>query len=370
MEELKEQLKEANKKMIELLGNDDIAGAKEQRSIVADLTKKINEEKKAEEKRALEAEKEKAEAEKRSLQQQKELRKDDVKMEKRSYKNAVKELREGKIVSTRAIQVAGGSTKAVVPDEFLKEVEALEAGYGSLEGYCEVIPVTSLQGKRPVSELGGKLGKLTPGQKLPEGSVEFTQLNYDIEGYGEIVAVDNMLDEDAAVDIFSTIKENFAVKSVTTKNEEILKQVEANVDSLKEITVGDTIIDDIINAIDGYKPSVRRFVKVLANSALRAKIKNAFYTTSGKDERITVDNGVVYIDGHEVVEFDETLNEAMGYIVPMKSIKFFKRKGLEIATSTEAYFDSNAEAVRIVERFDVKALDKAMVKGIKIVKSV
>lgn len=370
MEELKRKLKEANEKMVAAIGNEDLAGAKEQRSLIADITKKIDDEKKAEEKRALDAEKEKAELEKRELQKQKELRKDDVKMEKRSYVNAVKELREGKVVSTRAIQVAGESTKAVVPEEFLKEVEVLEAGYGSLESYCEVIPVTSLQGKRPVSELGGKLAKLTPGQKIPEGSVAFTQLTYDVEGYGEIVAVDNFLDEDSAVDIFSTIKENFAVKSVTTKNEEILKQVEANVDSEKEITVGATIIDDIINAIDGYKPSVRRFVKVLANSVLRAKIKNAFYAESGKDERITVDNGVVYIDGHEVVEFDETLNEAMGYVVPMKSIKFFKRKGLEIATSTEAYFDSNAEAVRVVERFDVKPLDKTIVKGIKIVKGV
>lgn len=373
LNKLKQQLKEANDKLVEAIGKEDLASAKEQRSIIADITKKIEDEKKAEEKRALESENEKAEIEKRELQKQKELRKDDVKMEKRSYKSAVKSLKEGKVVSTRTIQVAGSTTEAVLPEEFLKEVEKLEAEYGSLESYCEVIPVTSLQGKRPVTELGGKLTKLTPGQKLPEGSVAFTQLTYDVEGYGEIVAVDNQLDEDAAVDIFSTIKENFAVKSVNTKNEAILEQVEANKKSElsieNDVTPSGDLIGAIIDKIDEYKPSVRRFVKVLANSTLRAKIKNNFFTSAGaKDERITIDNGVVYIDGHEVVEFDETLaNEtAMGYIVPMKSIKFFKRKGLEIATSTEVYFDSNAEAIRVVERFDVNKLDKDMVKSIKI----
>lgn len=355
MDELKEQLKQANKKLFEAIGKEDLAGAKEQRSIIADLTKKIEDEK--------------AEIEKRSLQKQKEKEDDDT-MGKRSYKKAVEELKGGKTISTRAIVVNGESTKAVVPEEFLEQVEKLEDGYGSLESYCEVIPVSSPQGKRPVSELGGKLTKLTPGQKLPEGSLEFTQLTYDAEAYGEIVAVDNSLDEDSAVDLFSVIKENYAIKSVNTKNEEILKAIEENKNSSDlSIAGAEDLIGSIIGEIDKYKPSVRRFVKVLADSGLRAKIKNSFYTESGKDERITVNGDKVYIDGHEVVEFDETLapSDARGYIVPMKSIKFFKRKGMEIATSSEVYFDSNATAIRVVERFDVKPLDNERVKATKII---
>ena len=363
MEELKKQLEKLNAELLDLVGKEDFEGAKAKKAEITERVNKINEAKNAE------AE-EKAEAEKRSLQKQK--RKDGNNMETRSYKNAAEELMKGGIISTRAIQVNGESTKAVVPEEFINELEKLEAGYGSLEKECEVIPVTSITGKRPVSTLGGKLSKLTPGQKIPEGDLKFADLAYDVESYGEIIAVDNALVEDSAIDLFATIKENFTVKSANTKNEAILSAIEVNKKSDDVELTGD-IVGTIIETIDSYAPSVRKFVKVLANTALRSKIKNAFYSESGKDERVTVDgNGRVFIDSHEVLEFDSTLADgtAQGYVAPMKGVKFFKRTGLEIAQSTEAFFDSNATAIRVVERFDVKGLDNEMIKPTKLINSV
>lgn len=360
MEELKNQLEKLNSELLDLVGKEDFENAKAKKTEITEIVKKINEAKNAE------AE-EKAEAEKRSLQKQK--RKDGNNMETRSYKNAAEELMKGGVISTRAIQVNGENTKAVVPEQFINELEKLELGYGSLENECEVIPVSAPQGKRPVSVLGGKLSKLTPGQKIPEGSLDFKQLTYDVEAYGEIIAVDNALGEDSAVDLFSIIKENFAIKSVNTKNEAILTAIEANKKSNDVELTGD-VVGAIIDVIDSYAPSVRRFVKVLANTALRSKIKNAFYSESGKDERVTVDaNGRVFIDSHEVLEFDSTLanGTAQGYVLPTKSIKFFKRSGVEIAQSSEAFFDSNATAIRVVERFDVKGLDNEMVKATKLI---
>ena len=317
---------------------------------------------------------EKEESEKRDLENQRDYNNKGGgcdNMETRSYKNAAKELLKGGVISTRSIEVNGANTKAVVPVEFLKELEKLEAGYGSLENECEVIPVTSSTGKRPVSTLGGKLTKLTPGQKLPEGSLKFVDLAYDIAAYGEIVAVDNSLAEDSAIDLFTTIKENFAVKSVNTKNEAILSALETNKKSSEVELTGD-IVGTIIETIDSYSPSVRKFVKVLANTALRSKIKNSFYSESGKDERVTVDaDGRVFIDSHEVLEFDSTLanGTAQGYVAPLKGVKFFKRTGVEMAQSDQAYWESNATAVRVVTRFDVKGLDNEMVKPTKLVNS-
>lgn len=361
MEELKQQLETAKKELRNLIEKEDVEGAKNKKTEISELVKKINEAENSEAQA-------KAEEELRSLKMQK--RKDDNNMETRTYKNAAKELMEGGIISNRAIMVNGVDTKAVVPEQFINDLEKLEMGYGSLENECEVIPVTALQGKRPVSVLGGKLAKLTPGQKIADGDLKFTNITYDVEAYGEIVAVDNALAEDSAVDLFSTIKENFVVKSVNTKNEAILSAIESN--KAKDIELdGADVVGTIIDAIDAYAPSVRRFVKVLANTALRSKIKNSFYEASGKDERVTVNGDRVFIDGHEVLEFDSTLatGDAQGYVVPMKSIKFFKRKGLEIAQSTEAFFDSNATAIRVVERFDVKGLDNEMVKPVKLVNS-
>ena len=360
--EIRSLIEKTSKELLEAVNQENLDLAKEKRSEIKKLTKDLE---KAEE----EEEEEADEAEKRSLQtQRKNKGREEVNEEKRSYANAAKELATGKTISTRAIQVSGGSTKAVIPEEFLNDLETLEAGYGSLEQYCEVIPVTSLTGKRPVSELSGKLNKLTPGQKIPEGALTFTQLQYDCNGYGELVAVDNQLDADSAVDLFGVIKENFVVKSVNTKNELILAQVEANKESDPISLATGKVVDLICDGIDAYKPSVRRFVKVLATSALRSKLKNAMVSDGHRDDRITVENGKVFVDGHEVVEYDSTLgnDEALGYVVPMKAIKFFKRKAIEIATSNEAFFDSNAQAIRVVERLDVKALDKALLKSKKI----
>lgn len=360
MEELKKQLEKLNAELLDLVEKEDTEGAKAKKAEITETVKKISEAKNAEAEQ-------KAEAEMRSLQKQK--RKDDNNMETRSYKNAVEELKRGAVISTRAIQTYGENTKAVVPEEFMADLEALEAGYGSLEKECEVIPVTSLTGKRPVTTLGGKLAKLTAGEKIAEGDLKFVNVLYNVESYGEIIPVDNGLIEDSAIDLFATIKENFAVKSVNTKNEAILTAIESNKKS-NDIELTGDFVGVIVDAIDSYAPAVRRFVKVLANTTLRSKIKNAYYSESGKDERVTVTpDGRVFIDSHEVIEIDSTLaNEtAQGYVVPMKGVKFFKRKGLEIAQSTEAFFDSNATAIRVVERFDVQGLDNEMVKPTKLV---
>lgn len=350
--EIRSLIEKTNKELLEAVNKENLELAKEKRNEIKKLTKDLE---KAEEEEEIEAD----EAEKRNLQTQK---------NNNGGEEVNKEKIAGKTISTRAIQISGGSTEAVIPEEFLNDLETLEAGYGSLEQYCEVIPVTSLTGKRPVSELSGKLNKLTPGQKIPEGALDFSQIQYDCNEYGELVAVDNQLDADSAVDLFGVIKENFVVKSVNTKNELILAQVEANKESTAISLADGEVVDLICKAIDAYKPSVRRFVKVLATSTLRSKLKNAMVSDGHRDDRITVENGKVFVDGHEVVEYDSTLGDtdALGYVVPMKVIKFFKRKAIEIATSNEAFFDSNAQAIRVVERLDVKALDKAILKSKKI----
>lgn len=350
--EIRSLIEKTNKELLEAVNKENLELAKEKRNEIKKLTKDLE---KAEEEEEIEAD----EAEKRNLQTQK---------NNNGGEEVNKEKIAGKTISTRAIQISGGSTEAVIPEEFLNDLETLEAGYGSLEQYCEVIPVTSLTGKRPVSELSGKLNKLTPGQKIPEGALDFSQIQYDCNEYGELVAVDNQLDADSAVDLFGVIKENFVVKSVNTKNELILAQVEANKESTAISLADGEVVDLICKAIDAYKPSVRRFVKVLATSTLRSKLKNAMVSDGHRDDRITVENGKVFVDGHEVVEYDSTLGDtdALGYVVPMKAIKFFKRKAIEIATSNEAFFDSNAQAIRVVERLDVKALDKAILKSKKI----
>ena len=166
-----EELRALNEDLGKALADNNLDKAKECRALVEGKQKEVEalkaDIKVAEEKRALEDEKAKAEEELRALKSQIENSKGgNLKMETRSFDNALIEIRKGNTVSNRAINVAGVGTKAVIPEQFITEIEALKGGYGALKPYCHVIPVSTLDGRKPVHKFGGKLTKITPGNKL------------------------------------------------------------------------------------------------------------------------------------------------------------------------------------------------------------
>ncbi len=353
MEELKAKIEKANKEMLEAVNADNIELAKEKRSLIAELTKEI-EDKKAEE-------------ELRQLKNQDS--KENKKMEQRTYENSFKSLKEGKVISTRAIVVEGANTEAVLPEGFIAQVEKIREGYRPLKNDCDVYSVGTLDGRKPVAEVGGKLVKMVAGQKIAEGSVKYEQIKYSVESYGLIVAVDRALKEDAAQDIFGDIAEQFGESSVNTENETILKVME---DASTNLAIGSKdALDVIAEQISKFKPAVRAGVKIYVGSDLFAKFDNAKATDGHMDERITRRaDGTLLFKGHEVVEVDETLfaePSALGYVLNPKMIKFFDRKGIEIAMSSDVLFESNAEAIRVVERFDVQALKNTKLPVYKVI---
>ena len=54
------------------------------------------------------------------------------------------------------------------------------------------------------------------------------------------------------------------------------------------------------------------------------------------------------------------------YLTNLKTVKFFDRKQMEIARSTEAGFKANKTYIRAIERYDVKANPEEKIKGAKI----
>ena len=386
MEQLKVKLAEAEKRLMEsyeamgeALSKDELVKAKECRELHEFTKKEIEnlkaEIKSAEEKRALEEENAKAQEELRELKAQLENNKKEgnKSMETRSYEKSIEKLNEGKTVSTRAIVVDNAQTEAVVPEAFMRDLETLKTSYGSLKQYCDVYKVTNPTGKRMVNKLGGKLQPVTAGQKLPEGTVNFENMLYDVNAFGEIVTVDRQLMADASVDIFATIREGFAEKSANTESEAVLKAISANA-QLEAVTASagtTTLLDQIIEEIQAYHPNVRRGVMIFATGAFRTRLINASYIDGRKDDRVDRQGERFFIDGHEVIEIDATLlptgdEEVKGYIVNPKSIKFFDRDALEMSVSNEYSFGENAVAIRCIERLDVKGLNDEMVKGKKI----
>lgn len=373
-----EELRTLNEDLGKALANNDLEKAKECRALVEYKQKDVEalkaDIKVAEEKRALEDEKAKAEEELRALKSQIENSKGgNLKMETRSFDNALTEIKKGNTVSNRAINVAGVGTKAVIPEQFITELEALKGGYGALKNYCHVIPVSTLDGRKPVHKFGGKLTKITAGNKLDASNINFTEVKFNCEAYGDLVEVDNQLMEDSAIDIFGIVREEFAGKAVASENNEIL-EVMATM-ATKTLTLSQSTksaIDQLVEAKMGYKPAVRRGMCIFATAPFIGRMMNESIVDGMRDERVQIVNGVMYVDNMEVVEIDpDQMNttdatDVVAYLGQPKAIKFFDRKTIEIAMSTEVLFEYNAKAMRVIERFDVAPVDDEMLKFTKI----
>lgn len=374
-----EELRALNENLGKALSDNDLEKAKECRALVEGKQKEVEalkaDIKVAEEKRALEDEKAKAEEELRALKSQIEnnSKGGNLKMETRSFENALVEIKKGATVSNRAINVAGVGTKAVIPEQFITEIEALKAGYGALKPYCHVIPVSTLDGRKPVHKFGGKLTKITAGNKLDASNVNFTEVKFNCEAYGDLVEVDNQLMEDSAIDIFGIVREEFAGKAVASENNEIL-EVMATM-ATKTLTLSQstkTAIDQIIEQKMGYKPAVRRGMCIFATAPFIGRLMNESIVDGMRDERVQIVNGVMYVDNMEVVEIDPDqmnttdVTDVVAYLGNGHAIKFFDRKTIEIAMSTEVLFEYNAKALRIIERFDIADVNDEMLKFTKI----
>lgn len=373
-----EELRALNEDLGKALSDNDLEKAKECRALVEGKQKEVEalkaDIKVAEEKRALEDEKAKAEEELRALKSQIENSKGgNLKMETRSFENALVEIKKGATVSNRAINVAGVGTKPVIPETFITEIEALKGGYGALKPYTHVIPVSTLDGRKPVHKFGGKLTKITAGNKLDASNVNFTEVKFNCEAYGDLVEVDNQLMEDSAIDIFGIVREEFAGKAVASENNEIL-EVMATM-ATKTLTLSastKTAIDQLVEAKMGYKPAVRRGMCIFATAPFIGRLMNESIVDGMRDERVQIVNGVMYVDNMEVVEIDpDQMNttdatDVVAYLGNPHAIKFFDRKTIEIAMSTEVLFEYNAKAMRVIERFDVAPVDDEMLKFTKI----
>lgn len=373
-----EELRALNEDLGKALSDNDLEKAKECRALVEGKQKEVEalkaDIKVAEEKRALEDEKAKAEEELRALKSQIENSKGgNLKMETRSFENALTEIKKGNTVSNRAINVAGVGTKAVVPEQFITEIEALKAGYGALKPYTHVIPVSTLDGRKPVHKFGGKLTKITAGNKLDASNVNFTEVKFNCEAYGDLCEIDNQLMEDSAVDIFGIVREEFAGKAVASENNEIL-EVMATM-ATKTLTLSQstkTAVDQLIEVKMGYKPAVRRGMCIFATAPFIGRLMNESIVNGMRDERVQIVNGVMYVDNMEVVEIDPDqmnttdVTDVVAYLGNAHAIKFFDRKTIEIALSDECLFEYNARAMRVIERFDVVDVNDEMLKFTKI----
>lgn len=247
---------------------------------------------------------------------------------------------------------------AVIPKQFVNQLQEIKKGFGSVKEYCDVIPVTKNEGTIPVVDLDqNTLPEVVEGDNIVDGTLVTSELTFKCAKHGLIQSLSSEVVEDAEVEIEGLIKKNFAEIVTIAENTKILKVIKDNAVAID----GATDYSDVQMAMDKSLPSVKAGLVTITNVEGFAYLKNAKDTQKRPLNLVTEMNGKFYFNGKELIVVDDTLlpvvtpeKTKIFYIANMKeAVKFCDRKAVTIARSTEAGFKDDTVKTRILERFAV-----------------
>lgn len=371
IEERRQQIEALTKELRSLVEAEDLDGAKAKREEL----------RKAKDFLAIEEEQE--EEEKRDLQSQKQNkeRKEDRNMNNKEleYRALVKAMLGERLTEEEQRQITDGNfnsnTGAIIPSEFINKVQVIRDGYKSLKNYCDVIPVTSDNGKMPVTSLDVELADLEEDTDMVETMLAVPEVDFKVGDKGLLKKVGNNILKDSPVNfIDGVLAQEFAVASVNKENKEICKVVNTN--SKAVAVAAEAKVEDVLaTTISKEIPSVRNGLVVITNPEGYSYLDNLRDASGRKSDDVSYGaDGTLFFKHKEVIEMaDKTLpaltsqKKMVFYVVNLKTVPFFDRQQIEIAKSTEAGFTANKTLVRAIERFDVKAntIDKIKAKKIE-----
>lgn len=313
------------------------------------------------EKELFEMEQELEKEEKRQLEDQKQntpIQKRSESQEAVEYRSITKILRGEQLTEEERASVNIGNSGAILPQGFISTVEVLRKGFPSLKSYCHVIPVKTTTGKMPISKgvTNRKLAKLATDTEMVKEMITTEPIEYAVEDYGKIIPVENSVLEDAGVDFYNgVLAPEYAECEVNTENIEILEILKAN----KTDFTG-TDYKAISKAINSIVPSLQAGLIIVTNQTGYDHLDGLVDTTGRPllSDSLAVAGGKTH-KGKEIVVMEDTdlppvaAGKKPYYVSNLKSlVKFFERKGIEIAQSKEAGFTLNQTFVRMVKRFD------------------
>lgn len=265
------------------------------------------------------------------------------------------------------------NTGAIIPSEFINKVDLYRSGKKSLKSYCDVIPVTSDNGKMPAAYLDDMLADLEEDTDMVETMVNMSEIDFKVTDKGLLKKVGNNLLDDGAVNFIDGIlAPNFAIASVNRENKDIMTVVGAN-STVATVEAEEKVEDVIAKTISKADDNIAEGLVIVTNKEGYSYIDNLRDGSGRKSDDVTYVNGVLHFKNREVIKIADaklpaltSLKTMVFYVVNLKTVKFFDRKHLEIAKSTEAGFKANKTYLRVVERYDVKANPEEKIKATKI----
>lgn len=338
------QLLEQKKVEARALAETDLKKAEEVRDEVREIQRKI----------ALLEEIE--EEEKRDLEDQRDLNKRNRETTVNEMRAIVKSVMGEELSQEERATVVSNDNAAVLPKQFINQLQEIKKGYGSLKELCDVIPVTKNEGTIPVVDYDqNELADLAEGEDIVDGTLVTTDLAYKCKKVGLIQSLSSELVDDAEIEIEGIAKTNFTEISVAKENKKIMNVVNTNA-TIVEATDYTTLEDVMAKAL----PTVKAGLITLCNVEGYAHLKNMKDKQGRNMNLITTIGDKEYFNGKPIETFDSSLvtpsegKTKVYFSLNMKeAVKYPERKGITIARSTEAGFKDDTIKLRILERFDV-----------------
>ena len=306
------------------------------------------------------------EDEKRDLERQRNEEKRGKNMPVNEMRAIVKSVMGKELTSEERKTVVSSDNAAVLPKQFVNQLQEIKKGYGSLKELCDVIPVTKNEGTIPVVDYDqNELADIAEGADIVDGTLVTTDLAYKCKKVGLIQSLSSELVEDAEIEIEGIAKTNFTEISVAKENKKIMAVINTNA-TVVEATDYTTLEDVMAKAL----PTVKAGLITLCNVEGYAHLKNMKDKNGRSLNLITTGpDGREYFNGKPIVTFDSSLVELtesktkLFFSLNMKeAVKYLERKGVTVARSAEAGFNDDTIKLRILERFDVI---KGSVRSIK-----
>lgn len=269
----------------------------------------------------------------------------------------------------RAAIVSSGNA-AVLPKQFVNQLQEIKKGYGSLKEHCDVITVTKNEGTIPVVDYDqNELSDITEGSDIVNGTLVTTELTFKCKKVGLIQTLSSELVEDAEVEIEEIAKTNFTEIAVVKENKKIMDIINTNATAVEEATDYTALEDVMAKAL----PTVKARLITLCNVEGYAYLKNMKDKQGRNMNLITTVGNTEYFNGKPIVTFDSSLvtlaseKKKVFYSLNMKeAVKFIQRKNITIARSKEAGFNDDTIKLRILERFDVTKGSTRSIKKIEL----
>ncbi|MCM3730065.1 phage major capsid protein [Fictibacillus nanhaiensis] len=301
--------------------------------------------------------------EEREMENKMEKRNNEVKVvnsEEMQYRAIAKHLLGQEMTAEERASINVSNNGAILPEGFVNQLQVLQKGFPALKGYTHVIPVTTNTGKMPVSNGSAvrKLAKLAVDTEMVKEMITTSPVEFAVEDYGKLYPVDNSAMEDSAVEIINgLIAPDVAECQVNSENAEIIKIVKDNAVAGSAGTDYKAIVKTLNTKV---LPSLKAGTVIVTNMDGYDYL-DGLSDTTGRPlliDSLAVEGGKVF-KGREVVVLDNadlpevTVGKKPFYIVNLFAlVKFFDRKGYEIAKSSEAGFTYNQTLVRVIGRFD------------------